>query len=151
MLLSQALDAVHKFSPHEFVALADLLSPELINECLADAGVVTLRKRRLSMEMMVWAITGMVLFHSHSMSQIVSHMDILLPGHRSFVAPSAVVQARQRLGENILRLMRAVKKRPQRYALRPHSKALLASTRRGGRVSGERKLSAASGADGSRG
>ncbi|WP_258982004.1 transposase domain-containing protein [Scandinavium manionii] len=50
MLLSQALDTVHKFSPLEFAALADLLSPELIDECLADTGVVTLRKRRLSME-----------------------------------------------------------------------------------------------------
>lgn len=36
MLLSQALDTVYKFSPQEFAALADLLSPELIDECLAD-------------------------------------------------------------------------------------------------------------------
>ena len=105
MLLSQALDTVHKFTPHEFAALADLFSPELIDECLADTGVVTLRKRRLSMEMMVWAVTGMALFRSHSMSQLVSHMNILLPGNRPFVAPSAVVQARQRLGEDVIRLM----------------------------------------------
>lgn len=105
MLLSQALDTVHKFTPQEFSALADLLSPELIDECLADTGIVTLRKRRLSMEMMVWAITGMALFRSHSMAQLVSHMDILLPGNRPFVAPSAVVQARQRLGEDVIRLM----------------------------------------------
>lgn len=105
MLLSQALDTVHKFSPQEFAALSDLISPELIDECLADTGIVTLRKRRLSMEMMVWAVTGMALFRSHSMSQLVSHMDILLPGNRPFVAPSAVVQARQRLGEDVIRLM----------------------------------------------
>lgn len=105
MLLSQALDTVHKFTPQEFSTLADLLSPELIDQCLADTGVVTLRKRRLSMEMMVWAVTGMALFRSHSMSQLVSHMDILLPGNRPFVAPSAVVQARQRLGEDVIRLM----------------------------------------------
>jgi hypothetical protein len=105
MLLRQALDTVHKFTPHEFSALADLLSPELIDECLADTGVVTLRKRRLSMEMMVWAVTGMALFRSHSMRHLVSHLDILLPGKRPFVAPSAVVQARQRLGEDVIRLM----------------------------------------------
>lgn len=105
MLLSQALDTVHKFTPQEFAALSDLLSPELIDECLADTGVVTLRKRRLSMEMMVWAVTGMALFRSHSMNQLVSHLDILLPGKRPFVAPSAVVQARQRLGEDVIRLM----------------------------------------------
>lgn len=105
MLLSQALDTVHKFTPQEFATLSDLLSPELIDQCLADTGVVTLRKRRLSMEMMVWAVTGMALFRSHSMNQIVSHLDILLPGKRPFVAPSAVVQARQRLGEDVVRLM----------------------------------------------
>ncbi len=43
MLLSQALDAVLKFTPKEFSALSDLLSPELIDECLADTGVVALR------------------------------------------------------------------------------------------------------------
>lgn len=58
MLLSQALDAVLKFTPKEFAALSDLLSPELIDECLADKGVVTIRKRRLPMEMMVWAVAG---------------------------------------------------------------------------------------------
>ncbi len=63
MLLSQALDTVHKFSPQEFAALADLLSPELIDECLADTGIVTLRKRRLSMEMMVWAGSVSLSFH----------------------------------------------------------------------------------------
>lgn len=105
MLLSQALDTVQKFTPQEFAALADLLSPELIDQCLADTGTVTLRKHRLPMEMMVWAVTGMALFRSYSMSQLVSHMDILLPGNRPFVAPGAVVQARQRLGEEVIRLM----------------------------------------------
>ncbi|HGM6830536.1 transposase domain-containing protein, partial [Serratia marcescens] len=79
MLLSQALDTVLKFSPKEFAALSDLLSPELIDECLADTGIVTLRKRRLPMEMMVWAVVGMSLFRSLSMNQLVSHLDIMLP------------------------------------------------------------------------
>ncbi|EAA7286054.1 IS4 family transposase [Salmonella enterica subsp. enterica] len=103
MLLSQALDTVHKFTPKEFSALSDLLSPELIDECLTDTGAVTIRKRRLPMEMMVWAVTGMTLFRSLSMAHLVSHLDILLPGKRPFVAPSAVVQARQRLGAEPIR------------------------------------------------
>ncbi|WP_318840140.1 IS4 family transposase [Providencia sp. PROV080] len=103
MLLSQALETVQAFSPTEFTALSDLLSAELIDECLVDAGVVTIRKRRLPMEMMVWAVTGMSLFRSLSMAQLVSHLDIVLPGNRPFVAPSAVVQARQRLGEDAVR------------------------------------------------
>ncbi len=39
MLLSQALDTVLNFTPKEFSALSDLLSPELIDECLVDTGV----------------------------------------------------------------------------------------------------------------
>ncbi|QHQ17042.1 hypothetical protein GMW39_15070 [Pectobacterium parmentieri] len=39
-------------------------------------GVVTIHKRRLLMEMMVWAVTGMTLFLSLSKSQLVSHLDI---------------------------------------------------------------------------
>jgi hypothetical protein len=57
------------------------------------------------MDMMVWAVVGMSLFRSLSMNQIISRLDILLPGKRPFVVPSAVVQARQRLGEEPLKLM----------------------------------------------
>lgn len=74
MLPSQALDAILKFSPKEFSALSGLLSPEHIDECLADTGVVTVRKRRLLLEMMVWAVTGLALFRSLSMNKLVSYL-----------------------------------------------------------------------------
>jgi len=48
MLFNQSLETFQKFTPETF-PLSDLLSPEIIDECLADTGVVTLRKRRLSM------------------------------------------------------------------------------------------------------
>jgi len=99
MFLSQALDRIHAFSPEQFSSLAELLSPELLRDCLQESGTVTLRKRRLSMEMMVWSVVGMALYRHLPMRQIVNQLDILLPGKRPFVAPSAVVQARQRLGE----------------------------------------------------
>lgn len=86
MLLRKALDAVITFSLKGFSALSDLLSPERIEECLADTGGVTVRKRRLPMQMMVWAVTGMAFFRSVSMDQLVSHFDIALPGKRPFVA-----------------------------------------------------------------
>lgn len=37
------------------------------------------------------------------MSDIVNQLDIMLPGKRPFVAPSAVVQARQRLGAEVVK------------------------------------------------
>ncbi|WP_420911395.1 transposase domain-containing protein [Tatumella saanichensis] len=55
--------------------------------------------------MMVWAVTGMALFRSPSMNQLVSHLDIVLPGKRSFVAPRAVMRARQRLGAEAVHLI----------------------------------------------
>ena len=103
MQLSQALDAIHHFSPENFSSLSSLLSPEMIEECLSESGTVTLRKRRLSMDMMVWAVVGMALYRQLPMSHIVSQLGILLPGDRPFVAPSAVVQARQRLGAEPIR------------------------------------------------
>ena len=99
MFLSQALDRIHAFFPEQFDSLSEVLSPELLTECLQNSGTVTLRKRRLPLEMMVWSVVGMALYRHLPMSQIVNQLDILLPGNRPFVAPSAVVQARQRLGE----------------------------------------------------
>lgn len=99
MFLSQALDRVQSFSPEQFSNLSEVLSPELLGECLEKGGAVTVRKRRLPLEQMVWSVVGMALYRHLPMSQIVNQLDILLPGNRPFVAPSAVVQARQRLGE----------------------------------------------------
>jgi putative transposase len=103
MFLSQALDRLYAFSPEQFSSLAEVLSPELIAQCLQETGTVTLRRRRLPMEMMIWSLVGMALFRHIPMGQIVNHLDILLPGKTPFVAPSAVVQARQRLGEAAVR------------------------------------------------
>ncbi len=80
MFLRQALDRIHQFSADQLNGLSDLLCPELINQCLEDTGVATLRKRRLPMELMVWSIVGMSLYRHLSMSKVVSQLDILLPG-----------------------------------------------------------------------
>ena len=102
MFLRQALNQVHNFSPEQLSGLSDLLSPELIEQCLQESGVATIRKRRLPMEMMVWSVLGMSLYRHLSMDKVVSQLDILLPGKKPFVAPSAVIQARQRLGSDVM-------------------------------------------------
>ncbi|EKL18138.1 putative transposase, partial [Vibrio cholerae HC-59A1] len=45
MFLRQTLDRIHQFSADQLNGLSDLLCPELINQCLEDTGVATLRKR----------------------------------------------------------------------------------------------------------
>jgi IS4 transposase len=103
MPLNYDFHCLSTFSPESFSSLAEVLSPDLIEQCLQESGTVTLRKRRLSLEMMVWCVIGMSIFRKVPMSDIVNKLDILLPGNRPFVAPSAVVQARQRLGADAIK------------------------------------------------
>ena len=103
MFLRQSLNQVHQFSAEQLSGLSDLLSPELIAQCMEDTGVTTIRRRRLPMELMVWSVVGMSLYRHLSMEKVVSKLDILLPGKKPFVAPSAVIQARQRLGSDVMK------------------------------------------------
>jgi hypothetical protein len=47
----------------------------------------------------------MTLYRSLSMNQLISYLDIFLPGKRPFVVPSSVAQALQRLGGDAVRLI----------------------------------------------
>lgn len=49
-------------SPAKFEDLSDLLSPELVQACLAETARFPLRRRRMPMERVLWAIIGMSLF-----------------------------------------------------------------------------------------
>ncbi|WP_323116965.1 transposase domain-containing protein, partial [Klebsiella quasivariicola] len=53
MHIGQALDLVSCYDSlrNPLTSLGDYLDPELISRCLAEAGTVTLRKRRLPLEM----------------------------------------------------------------------------------------------------
>ena len=52
---------------------------------------------------MVWLVIGMCIFRDLSMRELVSTMDLALPGSRGIrVAPSSIVQARARLGDEPL-------------------------------------------------
>lgn len=63
MHIGQALDLVSRYDSlhNPLTSLGDYLAPEHISRCLADSGTVTLRKRRLPHEMMVWCIVGLLL------------------------------------------------------------------------------------------
>lgn len=85
----------------KFVASLD---PEWIDEALQATGTATIRRRRLPAEQVVWLVIGMCLFRDLSMRELVAMLDLALPGSRGIrVAPSSIVQARQRLGDEPLR------------------------------------------------
>ncbi|WP_323926487.1 transposase domain-containing protein, partial [Aeromonas veronii] len=91
MRIAHALDFLHASNTAQFESLSDLIPPELITTLLAEEDVATLR-RRMPMERLVWAIIGMAIFRHVPMTQLVNQLDILLPGDRPFVAPSAFLQ-----------------------------------------------------------
>ncbi len=85
----------------KFVASLD---PDWIEEALAATGTATIRRRRLPAEQVVWLVIGMCLFRDLSMRDLVATLDLALPGSRGIrVAPSSIVQARERLGDEPLR------------------------------------------------
>lgn len=85
----------------KFVASLD---PEWIDEALEATGTATIRRRRLPAEQVVWLVIGMCLFRDLSMRELVATLDLALPGSRGIrVAPSSIVQARERLGSEPLR------------------------------------------------
>lgn len=80
------------------------LNPEWIEDALAATGTATIRRRRLPAEQVVWLVIGMCLFRDQSMRELVDTLDLALPGSRGVrVAPSSIVQARDRLGDEPLR------------------------------------------------
>lgn len=103
MPLADALSQVSLNSRTEFQNLTEILSPEIIQTGLEHSGIATIRKRKLPMESMVWAVIGMALFRKFPMRQLVNQLDILLPNGTPYIAPSAITQARQKLGSESIR------------------------------------------------
>ncbi|WP_137224195.1 IS4 family transposase [Shewanella sp. MEBiC00475] len=103
MELSEALARTSINRQTEFSCLADVLEPDIIQSCLDSNGVATLRRRKLPMDAMVWAVIGMSLFRNESVRQLINKLDIVLPQEVDYVARSAVTQARKKLDSNVVR------------------------------------------------
>lgn len=100
MSLDAALVGVATFAPPDSVdRFRRDLDPQWIEDALTATGTATLRRRRLPAEQVVWLVLGMALFRDRSIVEVVSKLDLALPGPRGpTAAPSAVSQARTRLG-----------------------------------------------------
>jgi hypothetical protein len=98
--LTTALSLANGYAPNteQLGKLSDILCPDFINQCLETTGVATVRKRRIPLDMAVWSVIAMSLYRQEPLWSIVSKAQLMLPGKRPLVAPSAIVQARQRLG-----------------------------------------------------
>lgn len=102
MYLDKALAQTAAFAkPETFDRFRQRIPREWIDKVLRlKNGVATMRKRRLPVEQVIWVVLGMALFRDRSIAEVVDKLDLALPDAQgSIVAPSAIVQARARVGE----------------------------------------------------
>jgi len=98
--LTEALEYTAAFTPEAFPQLTAHLDPAWVSEALLATGKATLRRRRLPADRTVWLMLGMALMRDWPVTEVARQLEVALPaadGSRT-VAPSALPQARQRLG-----------------------------------------------------
>src|SRR5258707_2673416 len=99
MRLDHSLAAVASFArPEKFEDFRRHIDPEWIEEALTATGTASLRRRRLPAEQVIWLVLGMGLFRNRT--GLAGKVDlVLLKAGSTTVVPSAIAQARERLGE----------------------------------------------------
>src|SRR5690606_5901905 len=81
--------------------LAAFIDPAWIEQALQSTGTASIRRRKLPAEHAVWLDIGLALFRNLPMWQVVDQLALCLR-HQPLPAPSAGVQALQRLGHDPL-------------------------------------------------
>jgi hypothetical protein len=99
MALQLDLDYAAELAPHEFERFASLIDPDWIDEALRQTRKVSLRRRRLPAERMVWLVIGLALFRNEPIWHIVQQLDLADGPESCAPVPSAAVAGRERLGE----------------------------------------------------
>lgn len=95
--LSTAIEDLVDCGLAAFGTFAASLPSQWIEEALAATGTASIRRRKLPASSAVRLVIGMGLFADRSILAVVDQLDLLLPEAES-LAPSAVPQARRRLG-----------------------------------------------------
>ena len=86
--------------PAEFGRFRQHINPLWIEEALLATGTASVRRRRLPAEQVVWVVLGMALLRNESIERVIETLDLAMPSKTDeATARSAIVQARQRLGE----------------------------------------------------
>jgi Insertion element 4 transposase N-terminal/Transposase DDE domain len=99
MRLSESLPLIAEITPEKFEDLRRNLDPEWILQALHATGTASIRNRRLPAQQVVWLVVAMALFRDRPIHDIVTKLDLALPGPSPCIAPSTVAEARARLGD----------------------------------------------------
>jgi IS4 transposase len=108
--LETALDIVAEYADGDRLeGLKRHIDPGWIEEALAWSGTVTLRRRRLPAEQVLWLVIGMGLMRDAPIERVVDTLELALPDRKkTLIAKSAISQARQRLSDDPLAYLFAV-------------------------------------------
>jgi hypothetical protein len=108
--LEEALEVVAEYATGDRLeGLKRHIDPVWIEEALAWSGTVTLRRRRLPAEQVLWLVIGMGLMRGAPIERVVDALELALPDRkRTLIAKSAISQARQRLSEDPIAYLFAV-------------------------------------------
>lgn len=96
-LLSGALRQCLSQVPDQLDQLAAFIEPAWIEQALQTTGTSSIRRRKLPAEHAIWLVIGLALFRNLPLWQVVDQLALCLHD-QPLPAPSASVQARQRLG-----------------------------------------------------
>lgn len=98
MLSHWLLDTDSFASPESLSTFQQSIPLEWIEKALADTDKVSIRRRKLPAELVVWLVVAMGLFRDRSIAEIVAKLDLSMQNKAGeTVASSAIPQARQRL------------------------------------------------------
>lgn len=108
MRLTEILPDVSQQCSKQLLANArERLDPLWIEEALSSAGVASVRRRKLPLDVVVWLVIGANLIAGHAFDQVMRHLGLTPRTRRSFaqVPPSsgAVSEARARLGDEAMK------------------------------------------------
>lgn len=104
MRLAGALETTAFVVPSEFEGFRKHIDPVWIEEAVCATGFASLRRRRLPADQVIWLVLGMALMRNESIGRVATMLNLVMPSGSATdtVAPSALVQARQRLGDEPL-------------------------------------------------
>lgn len=110
MRLAGVLETTAFVVPSEFEGMRKHIDPVWVEEALTATGFASLRRRRLPAEQVIWLILGMALMRNESVARIATMLNLAMPSGKSTntLARSALVQARQRLGDEPLEYLFAL-------------------------------------------
>lgn len=87
--------------PASFDGLKSQIPLDWIRSSLSNNDVVTVRRRKLLNEQVIWLLIGMSLYRDRSIVELVDGLDLVVPGpdgKKQFVAKAAITPARDRVG-----------------------------------------------------